>query len=106
MLNLFWRMSIGYELPARPAGGRVSSHKSLLTACGSCLKAGSLRGLFIVSKTLLLAIMAVACSTKPAPLVIGLDGREFFEPVRSADQQSLLDMNLEEVKRNFKEDPL
>jgi tetratricopeptide (TPR) repeat protein len=50
--------------------------------------------------------MAVACSTKPAPLVIGLDGREFFESVRSTDQQSLLDMNLEEAKRNFKEDPL
>jgi tetratricopeptide (TPR) repeat protein len=49
--------------------------------------------------------VAVTCSTKPRPVAIGVNGREFFEPVRSADQQNLLDKNLDEAKKNFDNDP-
>jgi tetratricopeptide (TPR) repeat protein len=52
-----------------------------------------------------LAILLAGCKENPKPVVIGLDGREFFEPERSPEQQFKLEKELEDAKRDFDKDP-
>lgn len=46
-----------------------------------------------------------ACSNQPKPVAVGLDGRLFYEPQRSPDQQNTLVKNLQDAKAKFDEDP-
>lgn len=54
---------------------------------------------------LVIVLLAGACTSRPQPVVIGLDGREFFEPQRSADEQARLEEKLLQAKLNFDNDP-
>ncbi len=52
-----------------------------------------------------LLFLVLACSSKPEPVAIGLDGTAYFEPQRSTDQQKKLVSALQEVKGKFEKDP-
>lgn len=45
-----------------------------------------------------------ACSDQPEPVTIGLDGRAFYEPQRSPEQQNALKKSLLEAKTKFEKD--
>ncbi len=54
-------------------------------------------------------LLLVACSTKeqkhePEPVLIGLDGTAYYEPLRSAEVQARLDSNLAVARSNFEAD--
>lgn len=53
---------------------------------------------------LFLGVLA-SCAKPKSPEVIGLDGRAFYEPVRSVEQQSVLTKNLTEAKKKWEKDP-
>lgn len=59
----------------------------------------------------LLLIVLSACSPsekeskEPLPIVTGLDGKQYFEPQRSAASQAKLDSNLNVAQKNFEADP-
>ncbi|MBX2962087.1 MAG: hypothetical protein KF687_06210 [Cyclobacteriaceae bacterium] len=57
-----------------------------------------------------LLIIFAACSApektvEPVPVLTGLDGKQYFEPERSAAAQAKLDSNLNVAKKNFEADP-
>lgn len=52
-----------------------------------------------------LALLISGCKESVQPVVIGLDGREFFEPERTPEQQLKLERELEIAKNNFDNDP-
>ncbi len=60
---------------------------------------------------LLILILAVACSPsekqqeEPIPVLTSLDGKQYFEPERSAAAQARLDSNLNVARKNFEADP-
>jgi tetratricopeptide (TPR) repeat protein len=56
-------------------------------------------------KWVLVGLAFYCCRAKPTPVVIGLDGREFVEPTRSAEQQQALEANLATAKAAFQSDP-
>jgi len=64
-----------------------------------------------MKKIFILSLIAFSCTTsekernQPTPVLIGLDGKQYFEPERSATAQSRLDSNLNIAKKNFKADP-
>jgi len=64
-----------------------------------------------MKKIFILSLIAFACTTsekesnQPTPVLTGLDGKQYFEPERSATAQSRLDSNLNVAKKNFKADP-
>lgn len=60
--------------------------------------------------TTLLLLAFAACSapekkTEPQPVLTGLDGKQYFEPERSAAAQARLDSNLNLARKNFEADP-
>lgn len=56
-------------------------------------------------------LLAFACSPAekeskdPIPVLTGLDGKQYFEPQRSAASQAKLDSNLNVARKNFEADP-
>lgn len=52
-----------------------------------------------------LLMAGLACSDQPEPVAIGLDGRAFYEPQRSPEQQNVLRKNLQDAKAKFDKDP-
>jgi tetratricopeptide (TPR) repeat protein len=52
-----------------------------------------------------LAILLAACKESPKPVLVGLDGRAFFEPERTPEQQFKLEKELELAKENFDKNP-
>ena len=57
-----------------------------------------------------LLLILSACSTpeqksEPAPVLTGLDGKQYFEPGRSETAQAKLDSNLNVARKNFEADP-
>lgn len=60
----------------------------------------------IIIANVILAACSFEKKEEPAgPVAIGLNGREFFEPQRSAKTQALLDSNLNVAITNWKENP-
>lgn len=58
----------------------------------------------------ILLLILSACSTpekksEPSPVLTGLDGKQYFEPERSATAQARLDSNLHVAQKNFEADP-
>lgn len=53
----------------------------------------------------LLLLIFIACSDTKKPEVIGLDGRTFFEPIRSVTQEQQLQQNLRDAKQKFEKNP-
>jgi tetratricopeptide (TPR) repeat protein len=52
-----------------------------------------------------LALLLAGCKETTQPVLVGLDGREFFEPERTPEQQHKLEMELEAAKSDFEKDP-
>jgi tetratricopeptide (TPR) repeat protein len=59
----------------------------------------------------LILMLTVACAPsekqqeEPIPVLTGLDGKQYFEPERSAASQAKLDSNLNIARKNFEADP-
>ena len=54
---------------------------------------------------LFLLLIFIACSDSKKPEAIGLDGRTFFEPIRSVTQEQQLQQNLRDAKQKFEKNP-
>lgn len=52
-----------------------------------------------------LLIVLFSCADSRKPVAIGLDGRAFYEPLRSTEQQNVLIQNLKEAKKKWNQDP-
>ncbi|MBX2947484.1 MAG: tetratricopeptide repeat protein [Cyclobacteriaceae bacterium] len=64
----------------------------------------------MIRKVFILTVFLAACSTpekksEPSPVLTGLDGKQYFEPERSATAQARLDSNLNVARKNFETDP-